>query len=128
MAEARRLRRVLSGVAVGAGGVGYEQKLSAKPVEQRPPAAGLHWASETHLRALEHAQLERAEVVRRGAAGVLARKVVVGLGRAGSCTKGQCEDKHLLRRAQLSDRDTKGGTMHPATEVETRSTRRDLQV
>ncbi len=33
-------------VAVGAGGVGYEQKLSAKPVEQRPPAAGLHWWSE----------------------------------------------------------------------------------
>ena len=51
MAEARRLRRVLSGVAVGAGGVGYEQKLSAKPVEQRPPAAGLHWWSEKHLRA-----------------------------------------------------------------------------
>ena len=51
MAEARRFRRVLSGVAVGAGGVGYEQKLSAKPVEQRPPAAGLHWASEVHLRA-----------------------------------------------------------------------------
>ena len=46
MAEARRLRRVLSGVAVGAGGVGYEQKLSTKPVEQRPPAAGLHWWSE----------------------------------------------------------------------------------